>query len=91
MLIDRLNGVRFRFCGTVADLDQTVAGSAPAALVVVIDCADELTQVLVPSDIEQPPSELLAVDRPVLVTGEIAPGSFPCHIATRLELLSIHH
>ena len=91
MPIDRLNGVRFRCCGTIADLDQTVASSAPAALIVVIDCADELSQVVVPSHVEQPPCELLAVGRPVLITGEIAPASFPCHIATRLELRLTHH
>jgi hypothetical protein len=45
----------------------------------------------VPIEVEQPPRELLAVGRPVLITGEIAPASYPAHIATRLELVPEYH
>jgi hypothetical protein len=66
-----------QFHGTIADIDERIATeSAPAALVLVIDCYDELAQVLVPIEVEQPPRELLAVGRPVLITGETAPASY---------------
>jgi hypothetical protein len=85
--------LRFRLRGTIADIDETVVGEpAHPTVVVIIDSCDQLTRIVIPPGAKSASRELLAVGRPIVVSGEIdfldALNPLPQPVATRVELLT---
>ena len=86
----------FRLTGLVADVDETTSDEpGHPALALIIECGDDLARIVIPASV-WPPEErdLLAVNRPVAVTGEsnvdpFLPGARA--VATSLRLLDSHH
>ena len=86
----------FRLVGRVADIDDTVPGEPQhPALALIIECDDELARIVVPSPAWPPEKrELLAVDRPIAVTGDSEGDPFRLGaraVATALKLRDSCH
>jgi hypothetical protein len=86
----------FRLTGRVADIDDTVTGEPEhPALALIVECDDELARIVVPATVWPPEKrELLAVDRPVALTGESDVSPFVLGaraVATSLQLLEGYH
>ena len=86
----------FRLTGLVADVDETTPGEpGHPALALIIECGDDLARIVIPASVRPlEKRELLAVDRPVAVTGEsdvdpFRPGARA--VATSLQLLNSYH
>jgi hypothetical protein len=86
----------FRLTGVVADLDDTTRDEpGHPSLALIIECGDDLARIVVqPSVFPLEKRELLAVDRPIAVTGEsdvdpFLPGARA--VATSLQILDSHH
>src|SRR5690348_12358480 len=82
----------FRFTGAVADLDDTTPDEPHyPALALIIECGDDLARIVIPSTVWSPEKrDLLAVDRPIAISGEsdadpFQPGARV--VATSLRLL----
>jgi hypothetical protein len=86
----------FRLIGRVADVDDTVTGEPEhPALALIIECDDELARIVVRSNVwPREKRALLAVDRPVAITGESDVDPFRLGartVATSLKLLDNYH
>jgi hypothetical protein len=86
----------FRLTGRVADLDDTTPDEpGHPSLVLIIECGDDLARIVVSATVWPPEQrDLLAVDRPIAVTGETDVDPFrPCAraIATSLQLLDSYN
>ncbi len=88
--------VSFRLTGVVADIDDTTPNElGHPARVLIVECGDDLARIVIPASVWPPEKrELLAVDRPVAVTGEsdVDPfGQDARAVATSLQLLDSYH
>jgi hypothetical protein len=86
----------FRLTGVVADVDDTTPDEpGHPSLAPIIECGDDLARIVVPTTVwPLEKRELLAVDRPVAVTGEsdVDPfGQDARAVATSLQLLDSYH
>jgi hypothetical protein len=86
----------FRLTGRVADVDDTTPDEPRhPTLALIIECGDDLGRIVIPASVWPPERRgLLAVDRPVAVTGEsdvdpLRPGARA--VATSLKLLDSYH
>lgn len=84
--------ILLRLTGRVADIDDTTPDEpGHPSLVLIIECGNDLARIVVPATVWPPEQrDLLAVDRPIAVTGETEVDPFrPCAraVATSLQLL----
>ena len=86
----------FRLKGVVADLDETTPDEPEHPnLALIVECGDNFARTVVPpSAWPLQKRELLAVDRPIALTGESNVNPFRRDaraVATSLQLLDSHH
>lgn len=85
--------LRFAFRGTIADIDETTSVEpCYPALALIVEVDDNLVRVVVPEAVLKGRHEVLCVDRPVQVFGEVNQSPHgPHHIATELRLTGSGH
>ena len=86
----------FRLTGVVADIDDTTPDEpSHPSLVVILESGDDFARIVIPASVWPPEKrELLAVDRPVAVSGESDVDPFrrgARAVATSLKLLGGYH
>jgi len=85
-----------RLTGRVADIDETVLGELEhPTLALIIERGDDLARIVLPASVWPPEKrEILAVERPVIVTGDSDVDPFRPDaraVATSLKLLDRYH